>query len=435
MKAVILAGGFGKRLGLENLPKPMVPVAGKPLLEHQLQLLRRYGIRDVILLTGFLAEKIEAHFGDGAAYGMALEYVREAQPLGTAGAMKQLENRLHDRFLVLYGDVVMDLDLTAFLAFDAQADSVATVVAHPNDHPHDSDLLEVTPDGITVTRFLSKPHPPGLQFTNLVNAAVYVLSPAIFPFIETGTASDFGKDVFPRVLAQQGLIRAYSTPEYVKDLGTPERLAKVERDWFSGKIARLNRQNPRPAVFLDRDGVLNHEVDHLRTPDDLALLPGVAEAIGRLNKSDFLAIVVTNQPGVAKGFFTALDLAAIHRKLETELGHQGVYLDRIYFCPHHPEKGFAGEVAALKIACSCRKPQTGLIEQARQDFNIDISRSFFVGDSTTDVQTGINAGLRTVLIRTGYGGRDGRFDARPDYTAEALPEAVAWILSQVASAR
>lgn len=430
MNAVILAGGFGKRLGLADLPKPMVPVAGKPLLEHQVALLRRHGIRDVTLLTGFLSEKIEAYFGDGSAFGMRIGYVREPRPLGTAGAVKQLEGRLTDRFLVLYGDVVMDMDLGAFQAFDAQADAVATLAVHPNDHPHDSDLIEVAADGTTVTRFLSKPHPPGLHYANLVNAAVYVLSPAVFSFIEPGAALDFGKDVFPKILDRGGLLRAYSTPEYVKDLGTPERLAKVERDWASGKIARLNRQNPRPAVFLDRDGVLNREVDHLRSADDLELLPGVAEALGKLNKSDFLALVVTNQPGLAKGFFTETDLLAIHRRLETSLGRHGVYLDRIYVCPHHPERGFAGEVPALKIACACRKPGTGLVEQAQREFNVDLRRSFFVGDSTTDLQTGRNAGLRTVLVRTGYGGQDGRYDAQPDFTAEGLPEAVDWILAQ-----
>ncbi|MBC7893173.1 MAG: HAD-IIIA family hydrolase [Sphingobacteriaceae bacterium] len=428
MKAVILAGGKGTRLGLSDLPKPMVPLAGKPLLEWQIRLLARYDIREIFLLTGFLAEKIEAYFGNGSAWGVRLHHVREETPLGTAGALRQLADRLDERFLVLYGDVVMDLDFDVLLSFDAQADSIGTLLVHPNDHPYDSDLVETGPDD-RVTRFLSKPHPTRLRYRNLVNAAVYVLSPEVFRFIEPGVSSDFGKDIFPKILAKGGTLRAYASPEYVKDLGTPDRLARVERDWQSGKIARLNRRNPRPAVFLDRDGVLNREVDHLRRADDLDLLPGVAGAVKRLNQSDYLSVVVTNQPGLAKGFFTETDLEEIHRELETQLGAERAYLDAIYHCPHHPEAGFEGEVPALKIACDCRKPGTGLVERALHELNIDRSRSFFVGDSTTDLLTGRNAGLRTVLVRTGYGGQDGRFEVEPDFVADDLAGAVDFILN------
>ncbi len=428
MKAVILAGGKGTRLGLADLPKPMVPLAGKPLLEWQIRLLARYNIREIFLLTGFLAEKIEAYFGDGSAWGVRLHHVREATPLGTAGALRQLAGRLTERFLVLYGDVVMDMDFEALLDFDAQAESLGTLLVHPNDHPYDSDLVETGP-GDHVTRFLSKPHPPGLRYRNLVNAAVYVLSPEVFRFIKPDVSSDFGKAVFPQLLAEGGTLRVYASPEYVKDLGTPDRLARVEADWQSGKIARLNRRNSRPAVFLDRDGVLNREVDHLRRADDLDLLPGVAGAVKRLNQSDYLSVVVTNQPGLAKGFFTETDLEEIHRELETQLGAEHAYLDAIYHCPHHPEAGFAGEVPALKITCDCRKPATGLVERAVRELNIDRSRSFFVGDSTTDLLTGRNAGLRTVLVRSGYGGRDGRFEVGTDFVADDLAGAVAYVLN------
>jgi mannose-1-phosphate guanylyltransferase/phosphomannomutase len=428
MIAVILAGGKGTRLGLDDLPKPMVSVAGKPLLEHQLLLLKRFGINKVIMLTGYLSEKIEQHFGDGTEWNMQIRYSREQTPLGTAGALKQLENEIRDRFLVLYGDVMMDFDIHSFETFDRESACTASILVHPNDHPYDSDLVEVNEH--SVSRFLSKPHPEGMLYENLVNAAVYILGPEIFGYIQSDVPSDFGKDIFPRVLNNGGHIRAYRSPEYIKDLGTPDRLKKVEGDVLSGKVARWNRAMPRPAIFIDRDGVINKEVDNLRRIADFELLPGAEEAINQINKSDYLAVVVTNQPALAKGFLSLEEFISIHKLLETQLGIKKAFVDRIYHCPHHPDKGFDGEVEALKIICDCRKPGIGMIMQAQKDLNIDLSRSFLIGDSTTDIKTADNAGITSVLVKTGYGGTDQRFEVTPAHVADDLLDAVKWILFQ-----
>ncbi|RZL47040.1 MAG: HAD-IIIA family hydrolase [Pedobacter sp.] len=429
MKAVILAGGKGTRLGLFDKPKPMVQIGDKPLLEHQINLLKRYGITDIILLTGFLSEKIEEYFHDGSSIGVKLSYVREPYPLGTAGAVKQLENVLTERFLVLYGDIILDFDIDSFIEFDKQKDTIGTIIVHPNEHPYDSDLVEVD-ERCIVTNFLSKPHQPGLVYNNNVNAAVYILSPKIFQYIESGVISDFGKDIFPKVVnTRRHQLCAYDTPEYIKDLGTPDRLNLVTKAFLDGKIQSFNKRNKRPAIFIDRDGVVNKEVDNLRDINDFELLPDVAEAISVINRSDYLAILVTNQPGVAKGFITEDYLSLIHKKLETELGNKKSFLDRIYYCPHHPDKGFEGEVKELKINCNCRKPEIGMIEKAVADLNIDISKSFIIGDTSTDMMTGLNAGLKTVLVKTGYAGLDNKYMCTPDFVANDLLGAVNIILS------
>jgi mannose-1-phosphate guanylyltransferase/phosphomannomutase len=428
MKAVIIAGGKGTRLGLADIPKPMVPVVGKPLLEHQILLLKRYGIFEIVFLTGHLSEKIEEYFGDGGKWGVEISYVREDIALGTGGAVLQLKDVISDRFLVLYGDVVMDFDIERFIRFDAEKESLGSLIVHPNDHPYDSDLVER--DGDIITSFISKPHPDGLLYENLVNAAVYILSPEIFRYIPIGLSSDFGKDIFPGILAQGGQLRAYLSPEYIKDLGTPDRLVKVEKDLLSGKIARWNLGFSRAAIFIDRDGVINREVDNLRRIEDFEILPGVENAIRKINQSDYLAIVITNQPAVAKGFMTIERLKEIHKLLETELGSSKSFVNHIYFCPHHPEKGFAGENVDLKIDCGCRKPKTGMIEQAVEEYNIDLTRSFFIGDSTTDMLTAKNAGLTSILVETGYAGKDGRFPVTADYTTANLEAAVDYILTQ-----
>jgi histidinol-phosphate phosphatase family protein len=427
MKAVIIAGGKGTRLGLTDLPKPMVPLLGKPLLEHQILLLKRYGITDVTFLTGHMSEKIEAYFGNGKNWGVNISYIKETVPLGTGGAVLQLKDRITERFLVLYGDVVMDFDISRFSDFDAQSDSIGSLIVHPNDHPYDSDLVER--NGDLITRFISKPHPEGLLYENLVNAAVYILGPDIFEHIPEGISSDFGKDIFPAILSKGGVLRAYISPEYIKDLGTPDRLTKVEGDLRSGKIARWNLSNRRAAIFIDRDGVINKEVDNLRDIEDFEILPGVQEAIRKINLSDFLAIVVTNQPAVAKGFLEVDDLRLIHKLLETTLGEKRAFVNQIYFCPHHPDSGFEGENKSLKIACNCRKPSTGMIEQAVSDYNIDLSKSYFIGDTTTDIMTAKNAGIKSFLVQSGYAGKDGKFEVIADFEVADLGEAVEQILT------
>lgn len=430
MRLAIIAGGLGKRLGYAEIPKPMVPIAGKPLLEHQIELARRYGITDIHILSGHLSEVIVRHFGDGGRWGVHLDHIVEQEPLGTAGAFKQLQDLAHERTMVFYGDTLMDIDLERFMEFDSRADSIGSLIVHPNDHPWDSDLLEVRGDRIV--RFHPKPHPEGRYYANLVNAALYILSPRVFDYIPAGRVSDFGGDIFPALLAKGEVLRAYRTSEYLKDMGTADRLAKVERDVLSGRVSRFNRRFARKAIFLDRDGIINRDPGNISSLDKFELMPGVEETIRRINRSDFLAIVATNQPVVAKGFCTEEELGEIHKKMETLLGRGHAYLDGIYFCPHHPDKGFAGERPELKVDCPCRKPKPGMLLNAANDYNILLADSYFIGDRIVDVQAGRAAGVRTILIsEDGQPLRATAQDSlRPDWAFRELKEAVDFILEQ-----
>lgn len=398
MQLVILAGGKGTRLGLKDIPKPMCPVAGKPLLERQIELARSYGIKEIFILSGFKAEVIRNYFGDGSRWGVTIHHVVEDHPLGTAGSLKELEGCLEKRFMVFYGDVVMDFDLQAFIDADAEhPESVGTIIVHPGNHPYDSDLVEMDESGL-ITGFLPKPHALGLIYRNLNNAAVYILGQDIFSYIDRGIASDIGRDVFPRLLAAGRMLRGYHTPEFIRDMGTPERLAAISAAVESGRVAHMNRRFKRPAVFLDRDGTLNLDMGTHPCAERLQLMPGAAEAVRSINESGQLAVVVTNQPMIAKGFTTFEDVERVHRKLETLLGNEGAYVDGIYFCPHHPERGFIGERPELKIICECRKPKPGMLLEAAKHFNIDLEHSWMIGDSDADVQAGKAAGCRTLKI-------------------------------------
>ncbi|MCF7834538.1 HAD-IIIA family hydrolase [Candidatus Gracilibacteria bacterium] len=428
MKVVIIAGGKGTRLGLTDIPKPMVNVAGKPILQWQIELAKKYNLKDIIILSGHLGNVIVDYFGDGSKFGVNIQHIIEKIPLGTAGAVKQLEYLLKEKFFVFYGDTIMDINLQSMIDFDNDdKNSLGTLLVHPNNHPYDSDLVESDKKGL-IKAFHSKPHPEGIYYHNLVNAALYILDPKVFTYIQPNISSDFGKHIFPKIIQDNQLLKAYKTHEYIKDMGTLDRLQQVENDIISGKVAGLNIENKQKAIFIDRDGVINEEVDNLSDINDLNILPGVGEGLKNINKSEYLSIVVTNQPMIAKGFLKESELDEIHKKLEWEIGKEGSYIDDIYYCPHHPDKGFEGEIPELKIECECRKPKTGMIKEAIEKYNINPDKSFIIGDSTTDIQTGINTGLKTILVRTGYAGDDGKYKCEPDFIFTDFKEASDFVI-------
>lgn len=439
LQAVILAGGRGTRLKqiTGDLPKPLMDIDGKPLLMHQLELMRRSGIADVLLLTGYRSQAIRDVVGDGAALGLTVRYQEESEehPLGTAGALLDACPQFGDRIAVVYGDCMLNVDLKRMIAWHDAHAADATLFVHPNSHPEDSDLVEVDEDG-RISAFHPYPHDGSRYYANLVNAAVYVIETRTLATYRNWLAGaplrpDVAKHLFPAMLADGLRLFAYRSPEYVKDAGTPNRYAAVVRDVRSGRVTRSSLDHPQKAVFLDRDGTLNVEVNRVSTPSALQLIDGVGQAVRRLNGSEFRSIVVTNQPVLARGDCDKVALNQIHAKLDTLLGREGAYLDALYYCPHHPDRGFAGEVPELKIECGCRKPQPGMLLAAQTDFNIDFSRSWMIGDSTVDILTAARLGIRSILLTTGQAGRDGRHAVKPTHVFDSLGEAIDFILAAV----
>lgn len=420
--AIILAGGKGTRLSKvsKDIPKPMMPILGKPIVEYQLELLKKHGFDTIWFVVNHMHEQISSYFGDGTKWGININYYIEEHPLGTVGGVKALESELNEAFLVLYGDVMMDMDLSRLIAFHQNKKAKATLVVHPNDHPYDSDLLDVDSND-KVVAFYAKPHPEGLRYRNLVNAAAYVFEPEVLHHLELGIKADFGKDIFP-VLHEKLDVYAYNTPEYLKDMGTPDRLEKVEKALLSGKVQNRNLNHKQKAVYLDRDGVINIDTDLIHRPEDFELYPYAAESIRRLNAMGYLVVVVTNQSVIARGLCTIEELGEIHKKMETELGAQGAFVESIYFCPHHPHGGFEGEVKEYKVECSCRKPKPGMLLDAAKRFNIDLDKSFLVGDSPRDIEAGYAAGVRTIRVQTGHGMKP--HTQVPDHYVPTLVEAI-----------
>ncbi len=405
MKAVILAGGFGKRLGSINvdIPKPMTLICGKPVLEHQLEALKREGISQFIFVVGYLSDKIEEYFGDGTAFGVDISYFRETEPLGTGGALFQMEFK--EDFLLCNGDLIFDFCLEKMWNFHRRSKALATLFTHPNNHPYDSTLVVADEEGC-VRGFITGKEKP-VMYQNLCNAGIQIISPELLRLYSVKGKADLDRDVIMRAV-ETGRIFSYKSAEYVRDMGTPERLESVENDLKNGPVRRSHGSCLQKAVFLDRDGTVNRLKGYITHPDEIELIDGAAQAISELHRLGYLVIVITNQPVIARGECTVQTLREIHNRLETLLGEKGAYVDGIYYCPHHPHKGFEGEVEELKIECDCRKPAPGLLFRAKKDFNIDMSESFMVGDSMPDIEAGKNAGCTPVLLdsRTGGNGTD-----------------------------
>ena len=424
--AVIQAGGKGTRLREltgDLVPKPLLKLNGKPMIEWQMECLKRYGITEFVFIIGHLGEKIQEYFQDGKAWGVQISYVQETEPLGSAGALFYLKDRLQERnFLLIFGDVMFDIELNRMLQFHEEKNALATLLVHPNSHPQDSDLVVLDTDG-RVIGFDSKNNIRDYWFDNCVNAGIYVVSGTLLEQIKTPIKTDLEKDIiFPLIKSDK--IYGYRTPEYVKDAGTVERFKKVEEEQKAGLWQQKSLASKQKCIFLDRDGTLNRSNGFISAPEQLELEEGVAEAIRLINTSGYLAIVVTNQPVVARGMCDIADVEEIHKKLTTLLGREGAYLDDIVFCPHHPDKGYPEENPLYKIECNCRKPKTGMIDVMVEKYHIDLSQSFMVGDTTMDIQTGKNAGLKTALVKTGEAGRDGKYKVEADFVAENLLELV-----------
>jgi len=419
MQAVILAGGKGTRLGLDNIPKAMVKIGGIPILQHQIELLRRHEIKDIMLCVKYLSGTINEYFGNGKKFGVRITYSEEREFLGTAGAVRLAEKKIKGDFIVFYCDVMVEMDLEKLISYHKRKMGIATLVVHKSDHPYDSDIVDIDASG-KIRKFWRPDS--GQKFRNLTNAAVYVMKKSVLKHINKGVKCDFGRDIFPKLVENGIPIYGYVTSEYLKDIGTHERLERVKKDYAAGKITK------KPAVFLDRDGVINEDINLLFKPSQLKLIDGAAEGIRMLNENGILAIVVTNQPVVARNMCTESDLATIHEKLEKMLEKKGARLDAIYYCPHHPDKGYPEENPKYKIKCECRKPKPGMLIQASKDFAIDMKKCFMIGDKTTDIKAGRNAGCKTILVKTGSAGKDGKFNIKPDYICKSLPDAAKLII-------
>ncbi len=433
MQAVIMAGGKGTRLASitkDLIPKPMVNILGKPLLEWQIQTLKQYNIRKICLVIGHLGEKIQEYFGDGSDFGVQISYIQEKEPLGTAGSLYYIKEWLtDDSFFLIFGDVFFNIDLNRMLQFHISKDSIATLFVHPNSHPFDSDIV-VMDTNERIERFDSKNNVRSYWYENCVNAGFYILNKRVCDYVTAPVKLDLEKNLLSRLIEEKQPVYGYRSPEYIKDIGTVDRINATIKDIESGFIDARCLSQKQKCIFLDRDGTINKYKGLLYNEDDFELETDVVEAIKQINHSEWLCVVVTNQPVVARGLCETEDVENIHRKMMTLLGKEGVYLDAVKYCPHHPDKGYPEENVAYKIKCHCRKPDIGMLLESAEEYNIDLKKSWMIGDTTIDIQTGINAGMHTALVLTGEAGKDGKYAVQAEEEGKTLLEVVNKIIKR-----
>lgn len=380
--AVILVGGEGNRVSSITNGKSKAELKlhkNKKILDFQIEQISKLN-KKIILLSNSKFKSLNNYISK-KYNNLDITIINEDKKLGTAGSLASLRKFNFKYFIIIYGDLIFNVDLKKIVQFHQKKNSECTIVVHPNNHPYDSDCIEID-DKAKSKKIFFKPHSKKI-IPNLCLAGINLINKNLLKFIRINEFQDFSKD-FLKLCENKVKIYAYNTREYIKDAGTPERILQIKRELTSIKYLKGNINKKIPAIFLDKDGVINklNNKKNYQKIDDF--IEGAVEAINIINKTGYLVIIITNQPAIAKGIISEKKFLKDVNKLSSKLSRNHVYFDRIYYCPHHPNKGFKNEVKRLKKNCNCRKPKNGMLLKAIKELNIDKSKSFFIGDQYTD---------------------------------------------------
>lgn len=399
VQVVVLMGGLGTRLGgiTKQCPKSLVDVCGRPFFDYQLDLLTAWGFKKFVFLIGYRADMIEEYFGDGSSRGISIKYSQDGEKLlGTGGAVRRALPLLEDDFLLIYGDSFMDIDYAETL-YRYEAGKAAgnralmTVLCNNNRF----DKSNVIMDGQKIV--LYDKHDPKPEM-NYIDYGVCMYERSLFEEYAEDEAFDIS--VIQHELSVKGQLTPQIVTKRFYEIGSPASLAE-----FSEYVTRRFNE-AHPAVFVDRDGVINEivwndDIEQLDSPMKVSrfkFLPHAADAIREFAQKGYYVFVVTNQPGAAKGKTTLSTLYDINTYMLEMLSKEGANVDDLFMCPHYPNELPTTKEHFLIRKCDCRKPSPGLIYRAMRKYNIDMSRSYMIGDSCTDVQAGAAVGLSTIFI-------------------------------------
>ena len=379
-QALILAGGLGTRLGdvARHTPKPLLDVGGRPLLEHLVWNLRRHGVDDIVMSVGHLAHRIEEHFGDGSAFGVRIRYVVEASPAGTGGALKLCADLLEPRFALLNGDTLFDFNLLDLDLLSQRSGALACLALRPV--PDAARYGRVALDATRVVRFAEK----STEGPGDVNGGVTIFHRRVLDRLPEGRSS-LEHDLMPGLVAE-GSVHGKAYDGFFLDIGLHDTLQRAQIE-----VPQWRR---KPALLLDRDGVLNIDHGYVHRPDQFEWVSGAVAAIKKANDAGVLVIVVTNQAGIARGYYDDAQFDALMRWVNGQLGASGAHLDAWYYCPHHPTQGST----ELTRECDCRKPAPGLILRALREWEFDPAAAVLIGDKPGDSTAAAAAGLRGRLF-------------------------------------
>ena len=376
-QAVILAGGVGERLRplTYTTPKPMVLINDRPFLEYLIDLLKQNGISEVVLLLGYLHEKIVDHLGDGSNFGINIKYSIGDVSFETGKRIKDAEDLIQDQFLLMYCDNYWPLDLKRLMELHDKNRTSATVTAYTNKDGITRNNMYVDENGYVVKYDKSRKD----KNLNGVEIGFFIVDKKVLGLMPDDNFS-FEKVVLPRLIEKRQL-SCYLTDHRYYSIGSLERISKTEKFLQAKKI-----------IFLDRDGVINEKApkaDYVKSWNEFEFLPGSIDAMKLLAENNYKMFIISNQAGIARGAMTEHDLKEIHRNMEKELEKHNVEIEKIYYCPHGWDDG-----------CECRKPKPGMLFKAAREYDLDLSKSLFIGDDERDLQAGNAAGCRTILVNS-----------------------------------
>lgn len=374
-QAVILAGGVGTRLRplTYKIPKTMALVNNRPFLEYLIELLKENGISKVVLLLGYLHEKIVEYFGDGSNFNVNIKYSTGDILWETGTRIRNAEPLLDNSFLLLYCDNYWPLNLLKLLEFQDKHGTPATVTVYTNKDNITKNNINVDEKGYVIKYDKTRKH----KDLNGVEIGFYILKKSVLKLMPDHNFS-FEKTILP-LLIEKHQLSGYKTDHRYYSIGTLEKIKITEK-----------YLQPKKAIFLDRDGVINKKppkADYVKNWSEFEFLPGAIEAVKLLTKNHYDIYIITNQAGIARGLMSEQDLKIIHNNFQKQIKRCSAKVDGIYYCPHGFDEG-----------CSCRKPKPGLFFQAARDHSLDLTKTIFIGDDGRDLQAGDAAGCKTILV-------------------------------------
>lgn len=382
MEAIVLAGGFGTRLRqlVADVPKPMAPIAGRPFLEILLGSLARKGFRRVTLSLGFMAEKISDHFGANHA-GIDLVYVVEEQPLGTGGGVRlAMEQVTADHVFVFNGDTFLDLESERV---EQQWQTRRRPLIVGREVPDTARYGRLLAQEGRAMGFTEK----GVAGPGLINAGCYVLQRQQLASFPAGRPFSLEADFLGPAVAR-GEFDVFVTSGQFIDIGVPEDYLRAQTE-----LAGLKGMS-NAALFLDRDGVINVDHGYVHRAEDFEFIPGIFELVRAARSLEYKVIVVTNQAGIGRGYYTEAQFHDLTRWMRQRFKEQGAGIDAVYFCPFHPEHG----VGLYRRESELRKPNPGMLLQAARDWDLDLGRCVLVGDKMSDIAAAVSAGVPTRFL-------------------------------------
>jgi D,D-heptose 1,7-bisphosphate phosphatase len=383
-QCAILLGGLGTRLGAitHDTPKPLLDVGGRPFVEVLVGEALRRGFKDILLLAGHASNVVQeyaAALSSRLPAGAHVTVSIEPEPMGTGGGVRFAADYLADRFLLLNGDTWFDFNWLNLLKAAQKGPTLAARTVISADR---FEALETSDDG-RVTRILARGEAKGQA---LINGGIYVFDKA--DFLRFGAKFSIETDVLP-MLVREGRLQALVCDGYFIDIGVPETLIEAQ--------TMVPRQRTRPALFLDRDGVLNHDDGYVGSVDRLRWIDGALDAVRLANTLGLYVFVVTNQAGVAKGHYSEKDVRALHQWMADELRRNGAAVDDWRYCPFHPE---ATDLAYRQLH-PWRKPAPGMLTDLMSHWPVQRENSLLVGDQPTDMAAAQAAGISAVHFAGG----------------------------------